>query len=72
MGANTSEDEKTGKRMGKEFKYGQMDRNWKVFGWMMSQMVIKYLDNYFKGYGKFFHVTGDIYEGEWSNGKANG
>ena len=36
MGANTSEDEKTGKRMGKEFKYGQMDRNWKVFGWMMS------------------------------------
>ena len=25
-----------------------------------------------KGFGKFYHITGDIYEGEWYNGKANG
>lgn len=24
------------------------------------------------GFGKFYHVDGDIYEGEWSEDKANG
>ena len=26
----------------------------------------------FVGKGKFCHITGDIYEGDWVNGKANG
>lgn len=28
--------------------------------------------NHAQGQGKFVHVEGDVYEGEWANDKANG
>ena len=46
----------------------------------MTNQTVNYKKSYYfdffyfliKGKGKFYHITGDIYEGDWSNGKANG
>lgn len=58
--------------MAKEYKFGQMDQNLNVFEQIMNQMVLYKISLNFKGKGKFYHTTGDIYEGDWVNGKANG
>ena len=62
MAASILESVKMGGKMEKGCRFGRMGRNWKVNG----RMIVP------NGYGVFIHANGDVYEGEWINGKANG
>lgn len=55
--------------MGSVFKNGQTEPNMKV---NISKNLGFWLNNLAHGKGRFYHVDGDIFEGEWERDRANG
>ena len=56
--------------MGLEHNNGLMELNTKV---NYENLILGYWkDNLAHGKGRFYHVDGDIFEGEWERDRANG